>query len=131
MSFESAGPLAWESFSWRAGAENYRFDIQDHGLIGSVSVSDGRSFALPVVVWEAMFDAIKTNRKARTKVDTNLPPRAGARWTEKESDELAAKFRSGRSVDDLAREHARTGWGIEAQLGKLGLWDRIERRRVA
>ena len=123
--------LAWESFTWKSGAETYRFDIRDHGLIGGLNVSDGRNFALPMVVWEAMFDAVKTNRKAKARADENVPPRAGARWTEKESDELAAKFRSGRSVDDLAREHARTGWAVETQLAKLGLWDRIERRRVA
>ena len=128
MSGES---VAWDSFSWRAGAEDYKFAIQDRGLIGIVSVSDGRSFALPMVVWEAMFDAIKTNRKSKAKLDANAPARFGARWSEKESDELAAKFRSGRSIDDLAREHARTVWSIEGQLAKMGLWDRIERRRVA
>jgi hypothetical protein len=127
----SVEPLAWESFSWRSGAETYRFDIQDQGLIGSLNVSDGRRFALPVVVWEALFDAVKTNRKAKLKAEENLPPRYGARWTQQEGDELAAKFRSGRSIDDLAREHARTVWAIEGQLAKLGLWDRIERRSVA
>ena len=120
--------VAWESFSWRAGAETYRFEIQDQGLIGRLTVSDGRAFALPIVVWEGMLDAVKTHRKAKHKVEANLPPRAGARWTETESDELAAKFASGRSIPDLAREYARTGWAIEGQLAKLGLWNRIERR---
>ena len=123
--------LAWESFAWRSGAEDYRFDIKDSGLIGTVSVSDGRKFALPMIVWEAMLDAVKTNRKAKAKIDLNLPQRYGARWSEQESDELSVKFKSGRSVDDLAREHGRSIWGIESQLAKLGLWDRIERRRVA
>jgi hypothetical protein len=123
--------LTWESFAWRSGAEDYRFEIKDSGLIGTVLVTDGRKFALPIVVWEAMFDAVKTNRKAKAKTEVNLPPRAGARWSDQESDELMVKFKSGRSVDDLAREHARSVWGIEGQLAKLGLWDRIERRRVA
>lgn len=123
-----AEQVAWESFSWRAGAETYRFEIRDQGLIGRLSVSDGRAFALPTVVWEAMLEAVKTNRKAKCKVETNLPPRAGARWAETESDELAAKFASGRSILDLAREHARTEWAIEGQLARLGLWDRIERK---
>jgi hypothetical protein len=127
----SVEPVAWESFTWRSGADSYHFEIKDQGLIGTISTSGGRSFALTMVVWEALFDALKTNRKAKTKAEQNLPPRAGARWTEHESDELAAKFRSGRSIDDLAREHARTNWAIEGQLAKLGLWDRIERRRVA
>ena len=128
MAEQVADQVAWESFSWRAGAETYRFEIQDRGLIGRLSVSDGRAFALPAVVWEAMLDAVKTHRKAKQKFETNLPPRAGARWTEAESDELAAKFASGRSIRDLAREHARTEWAIEGQLAKLGLWDRIERK---
>ena len=122
--------VAWESFSWRSGAETYCFEVRDRGLIGRLSVSDGRAFALPLVVWEAMFDAIKTNRKAKAKVEANLPPRSGTRWTGSESDELSAKFKTGRSVDDLAREHGRTVWGIEGQLTKLGLWDRIERRAI-
>ena len=127
----SVEPVAWGSFTWRSGADTYRFDIQDQGLIGRLSFANGRNFSLPMVVWEALFDTIKTNRKAKAKADTNLPPRAGARWTDSESDELAAKYRSGRSIDDLAREHARTEWAIETQLSKIGLWDRIERRRIA
>jgi hypothetical protein len=123
--------LTWESFAWRSGAEDYRFEIKDSGLIGTVSVSDGRKFALPIVVWEAMFEAVKTNKKAKAKAYVNLPERHGARWSDQETDELAIKFKTGRSVDDLAREHARSVWGIEGQLAKLGLWDRIERRRVA
>lgn len=124
-------PIVWESFAFKAGAESYVFEVHDKGLIGSLSVSDGRKFALPLVVWEGLFDAIKTNRQARLKSEENLPPRAGARWTMSEIDELEAKFRSGRSIDDLAREHARTVWAIEGQLAKMGLWDRLERRRVA
>lgn len=122
--------LTWESFVWRAGADTYTFDVQDRGLIGSLSVSDGRKFALPIVVWEGLLDAIKTNRRAKIKAQENLPPRAGARWTDRESDELAIKFKTGRSIDDLAREHSRTHWAIEGQLAKLGLWDRIGRRAL-
>ena len=120
--------VTWESFSWRLGAESYSFEIQDKGLIGRLKVSDGRTFALPIVVWEAMFDAVKTNRSARSKTDAGLPARAGATWTEAECDQLIAKFRSGRSIAHLAKEHGRTVWAIEDQLAKLGLWDRIERR---
>ena len=65
----SVEPAAWESFAWRSGAEEYRFNIKDRGLIGHISVSDGRNFALPIVVWEALFDAVKTNRKAKTKAE--------------------------------------------------------------
>jgi hypothetical protein len=127
----SAEPIVWESFAFKTGAEAYVFEVRDKGLIGALSVSDGRKFALPLVVWEALFDAVKTNRRAKLKAEENLPPRAGARWTGTEIDELEAKFRSGRSIEDLAREHARTVWAIEGQLAKMGLWDRLERRRVA
>ena len=123
--------VTWDKFQWRVGAETYAYEITDRGLIGRLSVSDGRNFALPVVVWEALLDAVKTNRNAKLKAETNLPPRAGARWTETESDEIAAKLRSGRSVSELAQEHGRTTWAIEGQLAKIGLWDRIERRPTA
>ncbi len=125
------GAINWDRFQWRSGAETYVFEITDRGLIGRLTVSDGRNFALPVVVWEALYDAVKSNRNAKQKAEGNLPPRAGARWTEAERDELAAKFRSGRSPKDLAREHARTQWAIEDQLARLGLWDRIERRPMS
>ena len=127
----SVEPVVWESFTWKSGAESYVFEVHDKGLIGTLSVSDGRKFGLPLVVWEALFDAVKTNRRAKLIAEENLPPRAGARWTNSETDELAAKFRSGRSIDDLAREHARTVWANEGQLAKMGLWDRLERKRVA
>lgn len=120
--------VRWESYEWVAGAERYRFDVLDSGLIGRVSVSDGRAFALPMVAWEAMLEAIKVERKARVRNEANLPARAGARWTSAESSELAAKFRSGRSITDLAREHARTSISIEHQLEKLGLWTRTQFR---
>lgn len=126
----SAEHVAWERMTWSAGAERYAFEIRDQGLIGEISISDGRRFALPMVVWEAMLDAVKAHRKTRKKSDANLPPRAGARWTDAESDELVAKFRSGRSVGDLAREHARTVYAIEGQLAKFGLWDKVERRSI-
>ena len=126
----SREPVSWERFEWHAGAERYSFEVRDRGLIGRIEVSDGRQFALPMVVWEAMLDAVKSHRKSRARTDANLPPRAGARWNVQECDELAAKFRSGRSVSDLAREHSRTMWAIEGQLAKLGLWDKIERRPV-
>jgi hypothetical protein len=127
----SVDAVAWESFSWRVGAEVHRFEVRDNGLIGQLSMSGGRTLAMPVVAWEALLDAVKTNRKAKAKTELNLPPRAGARWTETEADQLVAKFKSGRSIDDLAREHARTSIAVEHQLTKRGLWDRTERRRVA
>ena len=123
--------VSWEKFHWRAGAETYAFEVTDRGMIGRLTVSDGRSFALPVVVWEAMVEAIKTNRNTRAKVDAHLPPRAGARWSESESARLVAKFQSGCSIKALATEHARSDWAIEGQLARIGLWDRAERRAVA
>ena len=127
----SVDGVSWEKFQWRAGAETYAFEVTDRGMIGRLTVSDGRSFALPVVVWEAMVEAIKTNRNTRAKVDAHLPPRAGARWSESESARLVAKFQSGCSIKALATEHARSDWAVEGQLARLGLWDRVERRPVA
>jgi len=120
--------VAWQSFSWGAGAESYRFDIEDKGLIGRLTVSDGRAFALPVVVWEAMLEVVKVNRSARAKAEANVPARAGSAWSESETEALRRRFGSGRSVAELSREHGRSVFAVEDQLAKLGLWDRIERR---
>lgn len=120
--------VAWQSFSWVAGVERYCFDIEDKGLIGRLSVSDGRAFALPVVVWEAMLEAVKINRGARSKAEANLPARAGAAWSATETEALKHRFASGRSIAELSREHGRSVFAVEDQLAKLGLWDRIERR---
>lgn len=124
-------PVVWENFEWRAGAETYRFEISDKGLIGRLKVSDGRHFALPLVVWEAMLECVKTNRKSKTRPEANLPARYGAVWTDAEINELISKFQAGLTIYDLAKDHARTVWAIEGQLAKLGLWDRIERRPLA
>lgn len=40
----------------------------------------------------------------------------------------AAGFRAGRSIAHLARAHNRTELAVEAQLERMGLWDRVQRR---
>jgi hypothetical protein len=42
--------------------------------------------------------------------------------------DLAAAFKSGRTVRQLARAHRRSEQAIEAELARQGLWDRVERR---
>ncbi len=53
----------------------------------------------------------------------SLPGNAGSRWTSEEEERLAAAFDSGRTVDELAREHNRTRAAIEARLVRLGKLD--------
>jgi hypothetical protein len=67
-------------------------------------------------------------RKTKTRQEQAFPPRSGARWYEGEAGELASAFRAGRSIRQLARAHNRTELAVEAQLERLGLWDRVERR---
>lgn len=57
-----------------------------------------------------------------------FPARSGARWYDGEAGELMAAFKAGRSIRQLARAHGRTEFAVEAELERLGLWDRAERR---
>jgi hypothetical protein len=81
-----------------------------------------------VVAWEGLLDALGAARKTKVRQERAFPPRSGARWYEGEAGELAAAFRAGRSIGQLARAHNRTEFAVEAQLERLGLWDREQRR---
>jgi hypothetical protein len=80
------------------------------------------------VAWEACWTPLGPARKTRTRQEGALPPRSGARWYEGEDGELVASFKAGRSIPQLARAHNRTEFAVEAQLERLGLWNRVERR---
>jgi hypothetical protein len=86
---------------------------------------------LPMVAWEGLLDALMGARKARTRNERGFAARSGARWYDGEAGELVAGFRAGRSVAQLARAHNRSEYAIEAELDRLGLWDRIARRAIA
>ena len=42
--------------------------------------------------------------------------------------DLAAAFKAGRSIRQLAGAHSRSEQAVEAELARQGLWDRVERR---
>lgn len=119
--------VAWESVQWRRGEDSFRFDIERGGLFATLSAPGGRSMTLPIAVWDALLDAIKASRTARTRSEQQFPTRARARWYEGESAELAEAFKSGRSVAQLARAHNRTEFAIESQLDRMGLVSNAER----
>jgi hypothetical protein len=123
-------PLVWERVAWRQGDGRYLFEIEEGGLHGKLSSPHGTSLTLPMVAWEGLLDAINGARKARTRNERGFPARSGTRWYDGEAGELAAGFKAGRSVAQLARAHNRSEYAIEAQLDRLGLWDRIARRAI-
>lgn len=123
--------LTWDRFQWRSGADEYAFEIARGGLFGTLTAPGGRAITLPIVAWEGLFDSLKATRKTKSRVGSNLPARAGARWTDQETTELAAAFKDGRSIPELARTHARTIWAIEGQLAKIGLWMKPQQIRAA
>lgn len=130
-----AEALVWERFEWKGGADRYTFEIAEGGLFGTMSAylgagaeeraSPTHRLTLPLVAWEGLIEAMKTNRNARAKpVSSGLPARAGARWSDSEISQLQAGFSAGRRINDLARDHGRTPVAIEHQLERLGLWMR-------
>lgn len=127
---EAPEPLVWERVTWRQGDGRYVFEVEEGGLHAKLSSPHGTSLTLPMVAWEGLLDAIAGARKARSRNERAFPARSGARWYDGEADELAAGFRAGRTIAQLARAHNRSEYAIELQLDRLGLWDRIAHRPI-
>lgn len=127
---EAPEPLTWERVVFRHGDGRYVFEVEEGGLHGKLTSPHGRSLTLPMVAWEGLLDALTGARKARNRNERAFPARSGARWYDGEAGELAAGFRAGRTVAQLARAHNRSEYAVEAQLDRLGLWDRIARRAI-
>lgn len=127
---EAQEPLVWERVTWRQGDGRYVFEVEEGGLHAKLSSPHGKSLILPMVAWEGLLDALIGARKARTRNERGFPARTGARWYDGEAGELAAAFKTGRTVAQLARAHNRSEFAIEAQLDRLGLWDRIAGRAI-
>lgn len=119
--------LQWGRFAWRAGADEFSFEIEPGGMYATLRPPQPQSaLTLPVVAWEGLLEAMKVNRSARQRAQGNLPPRAGARWSEEETQRLMAAFGEGKSVAALSQIHARTSVAIESQLVRLGLIARTD-----
>jgi hypothetical protein len=127
---EAPDPLMWERVVFRQGDGRYVFEIEAGGLHAKLTSPHGTSLTLPMVAWDGLLDAVAGARKTRTRNERAFPARSGARWYDGEAGELAAGFRGGRTIAQLARTHNRSEHAIEAELDRLGLWDRIARRAM-
>ena len=125
---QSQEPLVWDRVEWRQGDGRYTFQLASGGLLATLTAPHGGKLTLPMVAWEGLLDALAAQRKTRNRAESKFPARAGARWYDGETGELAAAFKAGRTVRQLARAHNRTELAVEAELERQGLWDRIERR---
>lgn len=123
--------IQWQRFEWTSGADAYTFEVTDSGLFGRLESAGGRTVTLPMVAWEGMLDSVTLARKSRSQGDRHQPDRAGARWSDPEVIRLERAFKSGRSIAELARTHARSVDAVETQLEKLGLWNSFERRAMS
>ena len=121
-------PLVWERVTWRQGDGRYSFEVAEGGLLATLRSPHGASLTLPVIAWEGLLDALAGARKTRTRGERGFPARSGARWYEGEAGELAAAFKGGRTIPQLARVHNRSEFAVEAQLDRMGLWDRMTGR---
>jgi hypothetical protein len=123
-------PLVWERVTWRQGDGCYSFEVAEGGLLATMRSPHGQALTLPMVAWDGLLDALAGARKTRTRNERGFPARSGARWYEGEAGELAAAFKAGRTIAQLARAHNRSEFAVEAQLDRMGLWDRVERRAL-
>ena len=121
-------PMVWQRVEWRQGDGRYVFEVGTGGLHATLTAPYGGALTLPMVAWEGLLDALTAARKTRSRGDRGFSARSGTRWLEGEAGELAAGFQSGRSIGHLARAHNRSELAVEAQLERMGLWDRTERR---
>ena len=126
----SGEPVMWNSVEWRQGDGRYRFEIARGGLHGTMTAPSGQGFTIPMVAWYGLLDALAAARKAKERGERPLPPRSGARWSNAETDELLAAFKSGGSIAALAKAHNRSELAIESHLAQHGLWDRVQRQPV-
>lgn len=113
--------IVWERFTWSSGADQYSFEIGDNGLFGTLRGSGRADVTLPIVAWEGMVESLKASRRMRSKASAGMPGRAGARWSDAETDKLISGFRSGMSLAELAAAHSRTVFAVEHQLERLRL----------
>src|SRR5262245_35444877 len=127
---EAPEPLVWERVVWRQGDGRYVFEIEEGGLHAKLTSPHGTSLTLPMIAWDGLLDALTGARKARARNERGFPARSGARWYDGEAGELVAGFRAGRTIAQLARAHNRSELAVEAELDRLGLWDRIARRAI-
>jgi hypothetical protein len=114
----------------RQGDGRYVFEVAEGGLHATLRAPHGTSLTLPMVAWEGLLDALAGARKTRARGERSFPVRSGARWYEGEAGELVAGFNAGRTIPQLARAHNRSEFAVEAQLDRMGLWDRVARRPV-
>ena len=124
-------PLIWESVTWRQGDGRYVFEVVAGGLHATLKSPHGMSITLPMVAWDGLLDALAGARKTRTRAERGFPARSGARWYDGEVGELVAAFKAGHTIPQLARAHNRSELAVEAQLDRMGLWDRVARRPIA
>lgn len=117
--------LCWNRFEWWCGEDRFSFEIERGGLLGTLCAPRQPPLTLPVVAWEGLLDSLKTNRKARTRAVSDLPPRAGARWTDAEATAVATAFKSGARIAHIASTQGRTRSAIQSQLIKSGLLDPV------
>ncbi len=123
--------IQWQRFEWTCGADRFVFEVADGGLFGTLSQGPERQMTLPMVAWEGMLDSVTLARRTKNQVDRSYHDRSGARWSDPEVLRLEQGFKSGQSIAELARIHARSAIAVEHQLEKLGLWNRIERRPMS
>jgi hypothetical protein len=50
-------PLVWERVEWRQGDGRYVFEVAQGGLHASLASPHGSKLTLPVVAWEGLLDA--------------------------------------------------------------------------
>jgi hypothetical protein len=91
---------------------------------------DGSAYQQPDTV-RALFSAIhvlggsaprpatKPASPGKAAVEKDTPENAGMPWSREEDARLAQAYDSGKSIEDLAQEHKRSQWAIEARLVRM------------
>ena len=63
---------------------------------------------------------VRAQKQAAPRPESTAATNAGKPWSEEEDAHLGKAFDAGKPIEQLAEEHKRSRWAIEARLVKLG-----------
>lgn len=113
-----------KTVEWSVNGRDFCFVADDQ--VGELRTPDGEIITLRMEEWRSIADSIGQSSapKPRPKMDriaSSDAPNIGQRWSRELDERLASLWRSGASVDELARQFGRNKGGISSRLVRLGL----------
>jgi hypothetical protein len=119
-------------FYWEAIMEQDRALSILKALADGVDPATGEQFSadspyqhpdiIRALFWavHTLSDPVRAQKPAASRSEVMAAANAGKPWSEEEDAQLGQAFDAGKPIGQLAEEHKRSRWAIEARLVKLG-----------